>query len=381
MTLPSSSVADSVVGRALSSAGHNARFREAIFSALREAETLSPDPVAYRNNVRWPLVQAVLADAKFHQVFLADGLVFEVSLASRIEQSLLLSADDRPSHVWEPQTTRLLQALSSDAEHVIVGGAYIGDHVLPIASMLAARVPQGTVHAFEPMEYAYARLQRNAELNRAENVRLWKLALWDRSGAVLTLDGPDALAAATESNGTEERSGENVQAVSVDDYVCRENIASVRLLMLDLEGGEERALRGARQLLSRTGSSAPHVVFEVHRQYVDWTDGLESTSIVNLLTSLGYSVYAIRDLHDNYSMANRPIEIIPIDRVYLEGPPHGFNLLATKEHDLVPRLSLSVVVDVSPKLLFDKDPMLHHPRDGMPFSNRSQPRAEGGRTI
>jgi hypothetical protein len=61
-------------------------------------------------------------------------------------------------------------------------------------------------------------------------------------------------------------------------------------------------------------------------------------------------------------MENRPIEIIPVDRVYLEGPPHGFNVLATTDSDLINRYGLRIVEDVSPKLLLHKDPALHHPK-------------------
>jgi hypothetical protein len=60
-------------------------------------------------------------------------------------------------------------------------------------------------------------------------------------------------------------------------------------------------------------------------------------------------------------MAGHPIEIIPAHRVYLEGPPHGFNALATPDPSLVKRLGLRIVENVSPKLLLHKDPDLHHP--------------------
>jgi len=153
--------------------------------------------------------------------------------------------------------------------------------------------------------------------------------------------------------------------VTIDDYVQANGLDTVGLIMLDTEGGEERALRGAHQLLSQAVPNAPHLVFEIHRSYVDWSMGLENTAVVDFVQSLGYTVFAIRDFHNNYPMAGKPIEVIPVDRVYLEGPPHGFNLLATKETGLVRRLQLRVVEDVSPKLLVNKDPALHHPLDGL----------------
>ena len=128
--------------------------------------------------------------------------------------------------------------------------------------------------------------------------------------------------------------------------------------MLDTEGGEENALLGARKTIER---DSPNIVFEVHRNFVDWTEGLEKTSIVNLLKSYGYEVFAIRDFHGNYPTAEYPIEVIPVALVYLEGPPHGFNVLATKDSTLLDQLGLKLVKNVSPKLLEDKDPALHFP--------------------
>jgi hypothetical protein len=156
-----------------------------------------------------------------------------------------------------------------------------------------------------------------------------------------------------------------VPSIAIDDYASSRQLRSVGLIMLDTEGGEHQALAGATGFLSREFPEAPHVIFEVHRSYVDWSGGLENTPVVRLLTSRGYAVFAIRDFHGNYNMAGRPIEIIPLNRIYLDGPAHGFNLLATKDPCLVQRLNLQVVEGVSPKLIVHKDPKLHHPIGGL----------------
>jgi len=348
------------LARALARAGANSRLRETIFEALRRAETEADDPASFREQVRWPLVMSLLGEGGTHKVRMKNGLVFEVGPDSRIEQALLLSLSAEPDHVWEPQTTRLLVALSAGAEHVIVGGAYIGDHVLFIARELAKQQPPGVVHAFEPMSHTFNRLVRNIELNDAANVRPHRLGLWDRR-ASLSLSGAAALASSLEGA---DGAGGAIESVSIDEYAQANELSSVGLIMLDTEGGEERALVGARELLSRPAGAAPHVVFEVHRNFVDWTNGLENTSVVRLMTENGYEVFAIRDLHGNRSMEGQPIEVIPVDRVYLEGPPHGFNMLASKDPEIVGRLSLRVVEGVSPKLLPEKDPALHHPLGG-----------------
>jgi FkbM family methyltransferase len=351
----------SMLARALAAAGKNEQLRSIIFDALREAEAAADDPKVFRDQIRWPLVLSLLSEVRNHRVVLENGLIFEVGPDSRIEQALLLSPVAHPDHVWEPQTSKLLTALATGVSHVIVGGAYIGDQVLLMARAAANCNPPGVIHAFEPMDHAFACLQRNLELNDLRNVVAHRLGLWDRSNVSLSVEGHLGLASSIPLEEGRIASGEVIESVKIDEYVESRRLSSVGLIMLDTEGGEEKALVGARALLARPWPDAPNVVFEVHRNFVDWTNGLENTSIVKLLTSQGYVVFAIRDFHDNIPMGEEPIEIIPVDCVYLEGPPHGFNLLATKDADLVRRLGLCVVKNVSPKLLLHKDPALHHP--------------------
>ncbi len=348
----------------LARAGRNQRLREEIFEGLRRAEARADDTNAFRFEVRLPIVRLLMREAGMHRVILKNGLIFDVGLDSRIEEALLLSASAHPDHVWEPQTTRLLVTLGGEAAHVIVGGAYIGDQVLPVARAMAERGRGGVVHAFEPMEHPFFRLLHHLKINGITNVKAHQLALWDESQVALSLEGEAALASSLPVSEGRSSGRPAVPSISLDDYVEANGLPSIGLIMLDLEGGEEKALAGASKALSQPFPQAPHVVFEVHRSYVDWSVGLENTPIVKFVKSKGYTVFAIRDFHSNYAMEGRPIEVIPVDRVYLEGPPHGFNLLATKEPGLIRRLGLRVVEHVSPKLLLHKEPALHYPLDG-----------------
>lgn len=348
-------VADnSILAQALAAAGKDQKLRNAIFDALRQAELESHDPAHFREQVRWPLILSLLSEAKTHSVVLENGLIFEVSPDSRIEQALLLSNEAHPDHVWEPQTTRLLTALAAETSNVIVGGAYIGDHVLFLARAVGNA---GVVHAFEPMQRPFDRLLHNLKVNDIQNVIANRMGLWDRGRVTLTVEGHLGLAS-SKPEAEDNTGGERIESISIDEYVESREISPVGLIMLDTEGGEEKALAGASETIAK---DAPNIVFEIHRHFVDWSEGLEKTSIVEFLRSRGYSVFAIRDFHNNYRMADHPIEIIPVDRVYLDGPPHGFNALATTDPNLVQRLDLRIVENVSPKLLLHKDPALHQP--------------------
>ena len=136
---------------------------------------------------------------------------------------------------------------------------------------------------------------------------------------------------------------------------------NVELIMLDIEGGELEALKGARDLLSRASDSAPVVIFELHGAYTDWSHGLAETDIVRFLSQRGYTVFAIRDYHSNVAMKGRPIQLVEIGSAYIEGPAHGFNMLATKSPETLDASIFRIVGNVSPKLLFHRDPAKHAP--------------------
>jgi FkbM family methyltransferase len=212
------------------------------------------------------------------------------------------------------------------------------------------------VHAFEPNQLNVALLEDNARLNGLGNVRAHRKGLWDRA-TTLKLIGDDALASSGEVAAETEGA---FDTVTMDEY--RKGLdAPIGLVMLDIEGGEMKALRGAHGQLSLPAGQAPNVVFEVHSHYVDWSRGLEKTDVVEYLAGLGYQVYSIRDAHSNVDLKGQPVELIPAAQTYIGGPAHGFNMLAVKDASLLRDALFRMRRHVSPKYLFHKDPALHHP--------------------
>lgn len=332
---------------ALATIGTNELLRAQFITACQLVER-QPEHrfTTVRDDITGPIVDALHANVPVVRKVLSNGIVFEFPYRSKIARDFVMSVPEHPDHVWEPQTTKLLLYLARSAKNVIVGGAYFGDHAILIADALRGR---GTCHAFEPDAEQAAMLERNAALNELDNVRVSTLGLWS-SAASLSFVGRDAYAGTVASEN-------GFPATTIDAYVDRAD-----LIMLDLEGAELHALRGAERQLSQY---APSIVFEVHRSYVDWSRGLHNTEIVQYLMSFGYSVFAVRDFQSNVDLRGRPIELVPIETAYLEGPPHGFNLLAVKDTSIIGNDRFLMTPNVSPKLLFHRDPKLHHPTGGL----------------
>lgn len=341
---------------ALHQLGRNPGVRARLIEFLKDAESTLSCPGSVREDVTGPIVDALHDENDEYEKTLSDGTKFRYLYRTKIARDFYMSRDARPSHVWEPQTTKLLLHLAAASKgDVVVGGAYFGDQAVLVAKRIAK---QGRlVHCFEPNGDQAGMLEQNVAINDLRNVRVHKVGLWSRSDAHLKLEGFDSFANAIEAPA----SVDSFQTVSIDDY--RASIGrDLGLIQIDIEGAELEALRGATATLLET---RPHVVFEVHRSYVDWSDGLASTEICKLLADLGYSIYAVRDFNTHHEMGDKPVELIPVGKVYLDGPPHGFNMLATCAPEGLVAPEFRIVENVSPKLLAHRDPKLHHPADGL----------------
>lgn len=342
------------VAEALVLIGQDPKSREIMIDALRKIDAVIAVPDReVREVVTGPILDALHEHGAEITKSLADGTRFTARYTSKIIRDFVM-APDNPDQVWEPQTTRAALHFANNARNVLVGGAYIGDHAVLMAKAMQGR---GKVHCFEPSCNAEL-LARNAEANGLDNVVVNKIGLWSEDNCQLVLVGDDSHAhpevAVSGQDGA-------FSAVTIDGYGERSGIDQLDLILLDIEGGELDALTGAGRYLSQPEGKAPAVLFEVHRSYTDWSNGLAATPIGRLLSGHGYSLFALRDYNSNVAMDGRPVELIPADSVWLEGPPHGFNMLAVKDASGLEAAGFKLVRGVSPKLLKHRDPKLHAP--------------------
>lgn len=342
--------------KALYLLGRNVSLRGQLIKFLKDAETSLKFEGSVRDEITGPIVDALHDIKDTYEKTLSDGTRFKFLFRTKIARDFLMASVEHPSHVWEPQTTKLLLGLTSGITgDVIVGGAYFGDQAVLVAKNINASGKR--VHCFEPNLDQAQMLKENFSINGLTNVRINIQGLWSESNVRLKLDGFDSFANAVKIDTSED----GFETISIDDYQKQFSL-DIGLIQLDIEGAELEALQGALKTIAQF---KPHVVFEVHRNYVDWSDGLENTELCRLLLDLGYKIFAIRDFNSHYEMTGKPVELIPANKVYLEGPPHGFNMVAVQNAAIFSNPQYKIVDNVSPKLLPHKDPTLHHPTDGL----------------
>ncbi|MDQ3681634.1 MAG: FkbM family methyltransferase, partial [Bacteroidota bacterium] len=149
----------------------------------------------------------------------------------------------------------------------------------------------------------------------------------------------------------QEGSNNTITTISIDDYVAEKRIDKVNLIMIDVEGGEMQVLEGATNVIK---TFRPVLIFENHSLHNDWSRGLQNSNSVQFVQNFGYKVFSIRDFHNNIDTTDMRIELIPVEHTFINGPPHGFNLLAVADDSLIENDLFKIVKDYSPKLLLHK---------------------------
>lgn len=134
-------------------------------------------------------------------------------------------------------------------------GANVGELTLLFSRFVGAG---GVVHAFEPSGAGFERLSAVARAASLRNVRLNRLALAEEEGAVrLHVYDEDHLSWTTQARRPLEDYGievkptttEEAAATTVDLYCERNNVSTIDLLKVDVEGAEFQVLLGARRML------------------------------------------------------------------------------------------------------------------------------------
>jgi FkbM family methyltransferase len=336
----------------------NPALRDKLLDCLVEIEhTLqSKSSSNIREDLSGPIVDMLFEQGELMKRSVNQGLHYNFRYSSKIARDFVLARGRTLDHVWEPQTTRSVVALSKGRRGVLIGGAYIGDHALYAARALA---PGGRVHCFELSDESLALLRSNIAENAIANIVVNQLALWSVEGAKIVLEGSDSHASPQLAEGASD--SKTFLSRTIDGYAADEKLDHLDLVMLDIEGGEYDAIRGAKNVLSRPVDEAPALICEIHRAYVDWTNGLRTTPLCAELIAHGYEVFCIRDYQGNEAVDPPQVELVDIDSAVVSGPPHGFNLLAVKTRKRLSPETFRIVHGVSPKLLKHRDPKIHAP--------------------
>ncbi len=156
---------------------------------------------------------------------------------------------------FERDTLRALEALVRSGATVLDVGANIGAHTLHLARLVGEK---GRVIAFEPTDFAIAKLRANLHANPAllPRVDVHQAFLIGKAGAAALT----AVASSWPVDGTEADDAQwgsramevtGAVATTVDAVIAASGDPEVNLIKMDVDGHELEVLEGAERLLAR----------------------------------------------------------------------------------------------------------------------------------
>ncbi|MEO8501363.1 MAG: FkbM family methyltransferase [Vicinamibacteria bacterium] len=209
------------------------------------------------------------------------GVVWNLDLREGIDLTIYALG------AFEWNTLRALESRVREGATVLDVGANVGAHTLHLARLVG---PKGLVIAFEPTDFAMAKLRANLAANPdlASRVEVHQAFLVEDEKAALvpTLASSwpvDGTPTDDPQMGSRAMNLSGATATTLDSVFAAAGNPEVQLIKMDVDGHELEVLKGARRLLER---SRPIIVMEL-APYV-FHPAEKFDDLVALLTSLRY---------------------------------------------------------------------------------------------
>lgn len=185
--------------------------------------------------------------------------------------------------IYEPEVWALLMLKIGPGSRVIDVGAHVGLYAVAMGNRIR---PDGKVLAAEPDPGNVSLLHRQVNLNGLQEVvTVLPAALSDHNGeAVLSTRGIESRVTASADWGT---GSMTIPVQTLDEVTAGERW---NLLLIDVEGFEEKVLRGGQALLADPIRRPQTVLVEVH-PYIWEESGTTSATLLHELKRHGYEVH------------------------------------------------------------------------------------------
>ena len=195
------------------------------------------------------------------------------------QQRLYLARD------LEEKEIRYLESELHPGDIFIDLGGNIGQFTLVAARLVGDK---GHVYSFEPWPENFRALIKNIQLNQFGNVTAEKMAVADQDGSVsLHLDHAEKNKGMVTHYAMNYHSTEFVPTISLDKYFSNKDLSSLKMMKIDIEGGEFLALKGMKAILEKY---KPLLLMEINPQILQHTQFTQA-EIEAFLSGLGYKKF------------------------------------------------------------------------------------------
>jgi FkbM family methyltransferase len=228
--------------------------------------------------LRAPVLRALRAYGNSfpHKTVVRRGVKYQLDLRQVIDFATYFAG-------WEPETIAFIDDSVGPGDVVIEVGANVGIQTLHLARRVH---PSGHVYAFEPTQFALAKLTTNLTLNPqlAQCITVKPHLVTDHALDVprLTIKSSYSMEPGVRFDGEEV---DPRSAVSLDSFVDGENLARLDLLKIDVDGYDFKVLQGAERSIRRF---KPTIYIELDEHMLN-RQGASVRDIHHFLSEHGYA--------------------------------------------------------------------------------------------
>lgn len=167
----------------------------------------------------------------------------------------------------------------------------LGANIGTTAAVLSRIVgPSGRIYAFEPAVEAI--LKKNLELNGIENVEVVSQAVGEAPGTIEISTGNIGMDSSVVTRLDWHKELKKVPITSLDRFVEERGLSRIDFIKMDIEGAEEPALRGARELIRRFRPK-----WSISSYHTDASGDLQHAKLMTLLREHGYRAIEVPGHH------------------------------------------------------------------------------------
>ena len=181
----------------------------------------------------------------YHRIVksVVSGTVVETDFGSKIycEPADLIQGMIFHFGTWEPDVSWVVRHLLGPGDVMADVGANIG-----YDSLLASRLvgAGGSVVSIEAAPFIFEKLKSNLHLNGTKNVRALHAAVSDQPGVLTLYTGnSNNIGASSTIASADRKVAVNVNALPLDELLTESERKNLRLIKMDIEGGEPIVLR------------------------------------------------------------------------------------------------------------------------------------------
>lgn len=216
-----------------------------------------------------------------------NGLYTFLDLQESIQKSMFLD-------VYEPTQTAWFKECVGSGDVFIDIGANFG-HYTSLASTIVGR--DGKVFAFEPSAKANETIENMIAISNVQNITLVKAAVGATKGVVnLYIPNTGELHSPSIMKSDADFIPVEIPVVSLDDYAAQNNINSIKLIKIDVEGYEPNVLDGMTQLLDE--KKVQNIFCEFNSWWLE-QNGCTTQMLFDRFIEAGFYVHKQTQLQEN----------------------------------------------------------------------------------